>query len=373
MDFYDTLTLDAPRRTRDGYLATSVKAARTGIQEYAGREVDPENKHGMRDRAVVRIFRPEEEVFHKDALASFAHRPVTINHPSEAVTADNWRKYSVGMTGDEIARDGETVRVPMVVMDAAAIRAIEGGKREISQGYSCDLVWGDGVTPTGLQYDAKQTNIRGNHTAIVDMARGGHELRIGDENVSLKMITVDGHQVEVSDAAAIAIAGLQSKLTAADGKVSALTTDLAARDASVATLTTQIATKDAEIATLKKQVEDAAITPAKLRDAAKAYADTRAVAVKIAPKAAITDAMDEATIKKVVVTAKLGDAAKDWTDAQIAISFDTLKAALPAGGQVRDANREIQRDQAGAHAPGMNPAYLAMVADMNNPKIEKAS
>jgi hypothetical protein len=36
--------------------------------------------------------------------------------------------------------------------------------------------------------------------------------------------------------------------------------------------------------------------------------------------------MDEAAIKRAVVSSKLGDAAKDWSDEQIAVSFDTLAA-----------------------------------------------
>lgn len=107
------------------------------------------------------------------------HRPVTLAHPPEPVNASNWKKYSVGITGDEVMRDGDFVRVPLVVMDAAAIDAIENqGVRELSQGYSAELNWGDGVTPDGQKYHAMQTNIRGNHTAFVSVARGGSKLTV---------------------------------------------------------------------------------------------------------------------------------------------------------------------------------------------------
>jgi hypothetical protein len=36
---------------------------------------------------------------------------------------------------DEVARDGEFVRVPLIVMDAAVSSKIEGGKRELSACY----------------------------------------------------------------------------------------------------------------------------------------------------------------------------------------------------------------------------------------------
>lgn len=173
---FDAVTLDAGtvRRTGDGYLAASALSARTGIQLYRGAEV------GKPHLDVVRVYRPPEEVFAKDAMHSFAWRPLTVDHPREAVTADNWKRLAVGQTGDEVARDGDAIRVPLVLMDAAAIRAVENGKRELSWGYTADLKWGDGKTPAGEAYDAIQTNIRANHLAVVAAARGGSALRIGD-------------------------------------------------------------------------------------------------------------------------------------------------------------------------------------------------
>src|SRR5690606_22333639 len=82
--------------------------------------------------------------------------------------------------GDEILRDGEFIRVPMMVMDGAAIKAVEDGKVELSAGYVSTLVWGAGKTPEGLTFDAQQTDIRINHVAIVREARGGPMLKLGD-------------------------------------------------------------------------------------------------------------------------------------------------------------------------------------------------
>ena len=97
-DFATALMLDkaeisGTRITRDGYMVADVRAARSGIQQYAGHEV------GKPDMAVVNVYRPEGEVFNKDSLASYAFKPVTINHPSTGVTADNWKQLSVGNVG----------------------------------------------------------------------------------------------------------------------------------------------------------------------------------------------------------------------------------------------------------------------------------
>ena len=69
--FADRLTLDAPRRTSDGYMAVRAKAARTGVSQYTGREVDPNNEHGLRDQPSVNVLRDEAAVFDKRAVHSF--------------------------------------------------------------------------------------------------------------------------------------------------------------------------------------------------------------------------------------------------------------------------------------------------------------
>ena len=176
MNLFDAFVIDGVRRTADGYLAAHAKVARTGIQIYKGSEL------GRPELDKVRVYRPPEEVFHADALKSFTHRPVTLKHPNVPVTARNWKKFAGGQTGDEVVRDGEYVRVPMVMMDQALIDAYEKrGIKELSMGYSTDIQWRTGVTDAGESYDAVQTAIRGNHLAIVPAARGGDQLRIGDD------------------------------------------------------------------------------------------------------------------------------------------------------------------------------------------------
>ena len=179
----DTFTIDGVRRTGDGYVSAFARVARTGIQEYRGYEL------GRPDLDVVRVYRPPEEVFAPDALHSFAHRPVTLKHPPVPVTAKNWKKYSRGQTGGEVVRDGEYVRVPMVMMDQALIDAFErDGIKQLSMGYSTDIKWRTGVVDSGPDagqtYDAVQTAIRGNHLAVVPEARGGRNLAIGDRSFS---------------------------------------------------------------------------------------------------------------------------------------------------------------------------------------------
>jgi hypothetical protein len=163
------------RITADGYLVASPRIARTGIQLYSGHEI------GREDLAQVRVYRPAEQVFDKAAMSSLAWRPVTLEHPDDAITAKNWKQHAVGHIAGEVARDGEYIRVPLALMDHDAIAEVQNGRAQLSVGYGAKLVWGDGKTPDGEPYDAMQTEIRANHVAIVKLARGGDKLKIGDD------------------------------------------------------------------------------------------------------------------------------------------------------------------------------------------------
>lgn len=336
MQMTDTLTLDGVRKTADGYLVADVRAARTGIQIYTGAEV------GKPEVASVRVYRPEAEVFSKDSLSTYAYRPVTLDHP-EMVNADNWRDVAVGQTGGEVARDGEFVRVPMVVMDASAIRAIEAGKRQLSMGYTTDLKFEDGKTPAGEPYDAIQTNLRMNHLAVVALARGGSELRVGDDSekemimadaIQTKTVIVDGLSVITTDQGAQAIDKLQKQLADANAASAKATTD---HDKAIAARDAEIAKKDAEIDSLKGKIVDGAALDKLVAARASLIATAKAIAKDVK-----TDGLSDAEIRKATVSAALGDAAvKDKTEAYIDARFDILAedAAKKSPDAFRDAIR----------------------------------
>ena len=268
MFLHDAVTLvDAPRRTADGYLVASARVARTGVQEYAGREL------GRPDLGKVRVYRSPDEVFHVDAMTSYAFRPLTLEHPAKLVDAESWRKVAVGQTDGNVVRDGEFVRVPMVMMDGDTIRAWEKGKRELSMGYTAEIVFGDGVTPAGEQYDAIQTGLRMNHLALVDRARGGAALKFGDDNQpptekppmsdNTRTVMVDGLSVPTNDAGAQAIGKLLADRAERDTK---LATQATAHADALAAKDKDLARKDAELDALKAKVlTDAAIDQRHLR------------------------------------------------------------------------------------------------------------
>lgn len=336
MDMHELVSIEdagpgAPRYTTDGYVTANVRAARVGIQVYRGSEL------GRPDLETVRVYRSEDEVFSKDSLSTYAHRPLTNDHPPEPVHAENWKKFSVGMVGDEVARDGDFVRVPMVLMDKTAIKDFEAGKKQLSLGYTTELKWEPGVTKDGQQYDALQTKIRANHLAMVTAARGGPMLKIGDaikQEKQMKTIMVDGLPVQTDDAGETivnrVVADKAKKIETLTADVDTLRKQLADAETKLATAQAETKkvteTKDAELDVLKKQVADSAVTPAKLDALVKDRAEVVAKAKAVLADKLIVDGKTVEEIKKQVVDAKMGDTAKNYSADAYAASFAALTA-----------------------------------------------
>ena len=278
---FDRAEFGGSRMTQDGYLVASARVARTGIQKYTAKEV------GKDGDKIYSVYRPPEEVFAKDSMQSYAHKPLTNDHPPEMVTPDNFKKYSVGHLDTEVGREtvesGDFVRVSLIAMDAGAIKQVEDGKKELSMGYTCDLDFTAGVTPEGEQYDAIQRNLRMNHLAIVTKARGGSSLKIGD-NHKQKEFEMSNHADFVLDGVTFTAATSKDAAnikTFADNQKSELDRLKAENDklrGERDQLKKDKQAKDGEIAVLTKSVADNAIDDAKIEAFIKARDAKKAVA-----------------------------------------------------------------------------------------------
>ena len=159
--------------TGEGFLiCRNVPIARTGEQDYLGTEI------GLKTNEIVKVYRPEEEVFSEAAMASFEGKPVTNNHPTEQVDPENVKLYEMGHAQNVRRGTGEFkdfLVADLHIHDAELIDAIKAGKRQISCGYECEYVERDG--------QIVQTNIRGNHVAVVDEGRAGVKASIMDNSI----------------------------------------------------------------------------------------------------------------------------------------------------------------------------------------------
>ena len=330
MQIADRLILDAPRRTSDGYMAVRAKAARAGVYDYLASEVAAPDTFKATD--TVKVYRSEAEVFAKDSVQSFINRPITNDHPREAVSATNWRDHARGNVAGAM-RDGEYLAFDLVLMDADAIAAVEAGKRELSNGYTCQLDWTPGTAPDGTTYDARQIGIRGNHVALVDKGRAGPECAIRDgdkfaacdaviftakEDRVSKTITIDGLPVNLGDAAAV-----EAVLAKKDQAIADSAKALADANAALATEQGKVAALESQLADAKDAAEPAAID--------KRVADRTALVAlaKAAYPEVVTDGKTDDEIRAAVVAAKLGDKAP--TDARmIAGAFAVLTDEVSA-------------------------------------------
>lgn len=197
-------------RTGAGAVRVPATVARTGVQLYGK----------------VREYRPPEEVFHPDSLATLGSVPVTLGHPPADVNPGNVRDYQVGHVSDtppelRVKVDGsseEWLKPTLVVADGSVLDRIENDDAsEISCGYSCRLDMTPGVTPNGEHYDGVQRDIRFNHVAILTAdtkARAGAEARLRlDTKEIMKKIVIDG--VEYDYGSEAHINKLQAKADAA--------------------------------------------------------------------------------------------------------------------------------------------------------------
>lgn len=370
--FTDAVMLDGSVNVTDRGLVAVAKAARTGIQDYLGSEV------GRPDLPVVRVYRPADEVFSADALASFSHAPITMDHPPEMVTPENWDNYAVGEVSTAAGVDKKWVSLPLIVKAKNAIDAVQGGKNQLSAGYSCKLDWTPGVDETGQAFDAVQRNIVINHVAIVDAARAGNEARIGDEKrvwgaspmqpatgqPGDAPITQTDNKEQPMSNVTIVLGDKAVQVAATDAPaVEAFKADtakkfdeaVAAHDKAIAAKDAELAAKDAEIDALKGKVLEGAALDA----AVAARGDLIATAKIIAPNVK-TDGVADADIRKAVVIDRRGDSVKDKSQAYFDAAFDILAEDADTVDPVRN---HIIQTPIGDKSNDAHANYLSRMTD----------
>lgn len=166
----------------DGYIKANAVVTRTGIFIYQNA-----------DGTIRKELRHPKHVWNDESIESMKMIPVTNGHPSERmVTPENFKRLSIGYTGETIKKDGEHVIANLVITDKEGVDAvIKWGRKELSLGYLVDLDETPGEYE-GEKYDAMQTNIRYNHLAIVDKARAGESARIAlDSDDAVEILKED--------------------------------------------------------------------------------------------------------------------------------------------------------------------------------------
>lgn len=231
---------------------------------------------------LVREYRPPDEVFHPDSIASFAMVPVTDAHPNQFLNSENAKEHQRGWVGENLVRDGDYMRGTIMITDKALIDKVTHKKNpvtELSFGYTADLFMTPGVTPDGQKYDAIQRNIRGNHIAVVDRGRAGPEARL---RVDARTQIFDG-TTNPGGAGPQENNGEENMATVKtdEDRNDELVELKAEKKALAKELDSLRAKCDAQGEELKKQIEDAKHAPAKIREEIKARMELEAAATGV--------------------------------------------------------------------------------------------
>jgi hypothetical protein len=159
--YYSTAKLsERLSETPEGFLVCeAVPITRAGDLLYSPFEtpVTPGNGNTVINRTV-------EDIHDPATIASFEGKPVTINHPEDFVTPDNWRELAVGIVQNVRPGEGEDadkLLADLLITDYEAISAVKSKRlREVSCGYEAEYVE---IGPGR----GRQENIIGNHVALV--------------------------------------------------------------------------------------------------------------------------------------------------------------------------------------------------------------
>lgn len=196
----DSSRLGKVKRLPGGGALVPARFGRTGVQVY-----QDGNK-------TVREYRPPEEVFSADSLASFVLAPVTIGHPEDGeVRPENWRDLTHGSVNRADTRErveGEDYVTGQLALSSSQVLSGVDTRdlTEVSIGYTRTPVYEPGISPNGEPYDLKQTNIRVNHVALIGdgLARAGKQARLmldGSEEKKNMLIKYDGQDYDLSSEA----------------------------------------------------------------------------------------------------------------------------------------------------------------------------
>lgn len=354
----DIGSLAKPVFRPDGTVIADAVISRTGVFTYRNADGTTRNE-----------LRRDGEVFNPNSLASFRGVVLTNDHPPEMINSTNAKNYSVGAVLDAPRRDGDKMVTTIAVHDAGAIAAMKAGKVQVSNGYDCDLIEEAGVYE-GVHYDAIQTNIVGNHVAIVHNARAGKEAAVrmdaaySEHETTIPVAARKDEYMDLTQALAA--------LAAANEKIGALTAraDAAEHAAKTHKDAADAATARAEDAIEKSKLADKARTDAIAEAPAKVRA-RMALETKVASllgKEFKMDSADDKSLKLAVIKHVTNVDCADKSEAYIDARYD---AAIERASESADTFRATHEVIEASRADGEIDLAEQARKDMMRPRFIK--
>lgn len=155
--------------------------SKVGVFPYSGAQISPE----LDPDKIYNVYRPEEELSDPETIDSFRLIPFVNEHEMLGSSYDGLtpaeQKGVHGTVGEDVYFEDGYLKANLKIFSDKLAQLIEQGKKELSIGYRCLYDLESGVY-NGIQYDAIQRDIRGNHLALVEEGRSGPDVSVLDSN-----------------------------------------------------------------------------------------------------------------------------------------------------------------------------------------------
>lgn len=168
---------------RNGFLhVKSSHISKATVNPYLGKEIPNWEELRLDPNRIYYGLRDPEEL--RKAAHTFNGLPILLNHHEESAEAPQ-KEYRVGSTGTDAVFDGEYLNNSLSITDQTAIDMINSGEmKELSCSYyfTPDFVSGE---YKGMPFDFIMRNISGNHVALVNEGRAGHDVAVADSKKNI--------------------------------------------------------------------------------------------------------------------------------------------------------------------------------------------
>lgn len=153
--------------------------SKEGVFPYLGKQIDK----SLEPNKIYYVYRPIHELANPETVESFNAIPLIDEHE---MIGEGFTKYdnrpAAGVVYNTKVVDNKLLG-DIRIFSESLKEEIENGKKELSMGYSCRYEPAQGIFD-GKKYDFIQTDLRGNHVALVNRGRMGSDVRVYDQKIT---------------------------------------------------------------------------------------------------------------------------------------------------------------------------------------------
>ena len=185
---YETLAFDKGSvRSVDenGFLHVKISPlTRVQVAPYYGKEIPGWRSLGLDPDKIYKGYRPESELKKATTIESINGIPIQLRHHPD-FAEDPAKDTRIGATGTDGKYASPYLMNSLHFFDKKARDLIESeALRELSLAYRYKPDFTSGKTEDGQEYDFIMRDISGNHLALVEQGRAGHEVLVYDSKRS---------------------------------------------------------------------------------------------------------------------------------------------------------------------------------------------